>query len=366
MSAERIMKVLANCDQGLSAGQKSQARANIGAQGALTAGDNVSIVNDTISAVDTTYTAGTNVSISDQNVISATDTTYSVFDTTTDGLVPKSGANTDKFLKGDGTWDSPLTSVTATAPLAGTGTSSDPLVLRISHGLSLVQPAGGVTSLQVTYPVPAPASGDNGKYLKTDSLGNFSWDTPSDIPDPTGYTNAFLYTQDGTSVSWRRPTFGNIIDVAKTVTATDIANGYVDIPFYWVDADKMIPVTGCFMFLNLWDASLDRGSTSISISSYVDKIKGSICTATADWYSSDNSHGSDPEGLFFENISGADLARIGGYPRLATPVRKIGAAPNVLTTMRGPSFRVVFATGQYQVQDGDKIALDGSIMATYW
>lgn len=59
-----------------------------------------------------TYTAGSNVSISDENVISATDTTYSNF-TGTDGtsagaagLVP-APATTDagKFLKADGTWD---------------------------------------------------------------------------------------------------------------------------------------------------------------------------------------------------------------------------------------------------------------------
>lgn len=59
-----------------------------------------------------TYTAGSNVNISDQNVISATDTTYSAF-TGTDGtaagaagLVP-APATTDagKFLKADGTWD---------------------------------------------------------------------------------------------------------------------------------------------------------------------------------------------------------------------------------------------------------------------
>lgn len=43
----------------------------------LTAGDNVSISEENvISATDTTYTAGDNVSISEENVISATDTTY--------------------------------------------------------------------------------------------------------------------------------------------------------------------------------------------------------------------------------------------------------------------------------------------------
>ena len=59
-----------------------------------------------------TYTAGSNVSISSGNVISATDTTYSAFVGTdgtaagTAGLVP-APATTDagKFLKADGTWD---------------------------------------------------------------------------------------------------------------------------------------------------------------------------------------------------------------------------------------------------------------------
>lgn len=59
-----------------------------------------------------TYTAGSNVSISDQNVISATDTTYSNFVGTdgttagTAGLVPAPAtADAGKFLKADGTWD---------------------------------------------------------------------------------------------------------------------------------------------------------------------------------------------------------------------------------------------------------------------
>lgn len=101
-------------------------------QDALTAGDNITIEDNTISATDTTYTAGTNisissgnvisatdttytaganVSISDENVISATDTTYSNFTGTdgntggTSGLVPAPATtDADKFLKSDGTW----------------------------------------------------------------------------------------------------------------------------------------------------------------------------------------------------------------------------------------------------------------------
>ena len=82
-------------------------------QDKLIAGTNIQIASDgkTISATDTTYTAGTNVSIDANNVISATDTTYSNF-TGTDGttagaagLVP-APATTDagKFLNADGTW----------------------------------------------------------------------------------------------------------------------------------------------------------------------------------------------------------------------------------------------------------------------
>ena len=62
----------------------------------------------------TTYTAGTNIQISPQNVISATDTTYDVFeapetaqDTGVDGLVPAptyADVQANKVLQADGTW----------------------------------------------------------------------------------------------------------------------------------------------------------------------------------------------------------------------------------------------------------------------
>lgn len=69
-------------------------------------------VDTLLTGKQNTLTAGTNVQISAQNVISATDTTYSAFVGTdgqtagTAGLVP-APATTDagKFLKADGTWD---------------------------------------------------------------------------------------------------------------------------------------------------------------------------------------------------------------------------------------------------------------------
>ena len=60
---------------------------------------------------DTTYSAGTNIQISAGNVISATDTTYSDFTGATSGTAGTSGlvpgplaGDQDKYLKGDGTW----------------------------------------------------------------------------------------------------------------------------------------------------------------------------------------------------------------------------------------------------------------------
>lgn len=82
-------------------------------QDKLIAGSNIQIASDgkTISATDTTYTAGTNVQISAGNVISATDTTYSAFTGATSsaagtsGLVPAPVAGDNmKYLSGDGTW----------------------------------------------------------------------------------------------------------------------------------------------------------------------------------------------------------------------------------------------------------------------
>lgn len=48
--SEKIMKVLANVQQGLTDEQKAQARSNIGAQATLTAGTNITISNNVISA----------------------------------------------------------------------------------------------------------------------------------------------------------------------------------------------------------------------------------------------------------------------------------------------------------------------------
>lgn len=67
--SEKVLKVLANCAQGLTEEQKAQARANIGAAGAYTAGNGIAIDGDTISnnapnvKSDWTAAAGTSAEI---------------------------------------------------------------------------------------------------------------------------------------------------------------------------------------------------------------------------------------------------------------------------------------------------------------
>ena len=111
-----------------------------------TAGDGITISDDTIS-VDTTtiqpkLTAGTNITIED-NSISATDTTYSNF-TGTDGtaagaagLVP-APATTDagKFLKADGTWDT-----------AGGGS----ITVETTPGISATNPMSQLATTKLVY-----------------------------------------------------------------------------------------------------------------------------------------------------------------------------------------------------------------------
>lgn len=58
-----------------------------GKQDKLTAGTNVTINGNSISATDTKYTAGTNVTINASNVISATDTTYGLATASNNGLM---------------------------------------------------------------------------------------------------------------------------------------------------------------------------------------------------------------------------------------------------------------------------------------
>lgn len=163
-----------------------------------TAGSGIDITNDVIS-VDTTVvqeklTAGTNIQING-NTISATDTTYADFVGTdgqtagTHGLVPAPAvADAGEFLKADGTWATPP----GTTYAAGTGIditnntiAVDTAVIqeKLTAGSNISINNGTISATDTTYSnfggatssvagsaglVPAPTTSDPDKYLKGD------------------------------------------------------------------------------------------------------------------------------------------------------------------------------------------------------
>lgn len=140
-------------------------------QDKLTAGSNITIdANNEISATDTTYSAGSGLTLSDTefsvdtttiqpkltagsnisisgDTISATDTTYSDFtgtdgvDAGTAGLVP-APATTDagKYLKADGTWDTVNAGPTV---VQTTGTSTTDVMSQVATS-QLIYPSGQI------------------------------------------------------------------------------------------------------------------------------------------------------------------------------------------------------------------------------
>lgn len=190
------------------------------------------------------------------------------------------------------------------------------------------------TDISVTRPVPAPDYDDVGKFL-TVGYNRLSWSRPRQ-------------TQWGSSIGGHK------------ITATDIANGYCDIPIYFWQMSDHVTLSGLTWFLLIEDAGYVRGSTSSHLVGYADTVKVSWCDDEHTWESYDNAHGSDPQGQLFEDIDVAtELTRIPGYPTLVHPIRRIGGDPASGTAVRGPSFRVTLQANAAQVDD--TVSLRGKI-----
>ena len=84
--------------------------------------DGASVVSGGVAVIDLSgkqdaLSAGDNVQISNQGVISATDTTYSDFAGSAHGLVPPVSTQAGKFLKDDGTWGTPASGASSISNL---------------------------------------------------------------------------------------------------------------------------------------------------------------------------------------------------------------------------------------------------------
>lgn len=184
-----------------------------GKQDALTAGDNINIAQDgTISATDTTYTAGTNVDITN-GVISATDTTYTAGTniTITNGEI--SATDTDTL--------SGLTDTAISSPSDG-----DALVYDSTSGKwvnsGVASDIGDLNDVDITTP-------SNGQVLSYDSTSQ-EWvnTTPSagssvsvTQVQSTG-TKIATVTVDGTGTDLYAPTPTEVVANPSGTGSTDL------------------------------------------------------------------------------------------------------------------------------------------------
>ena len=143
------------------------------------------VINHELTLVHGDNTTGTPISIPD--------TTYSVFTTNDDGLVPaaSSPGDTDKFLKGDRTW----ADISASVPVYN-GTDRTPGLVPSSTagtGLKYLSDSGtwvGVASQDTNGLVPGPTSADGNKFLQYDIINDTAvWTDAPDTLNTTGSTN---------------------------------------------------------------------------------------------------------------------------------------------------------------------------------
>lgn len=237
-------------------------------QNTLSAGSNISISGNTISATDTTYsaftgattqqagsaglvpapattdidkylnadgtwatppgktyTAGSNVSISDQNVISATDTTYSAFTGATSGAAGTSGlvpapasGETSKYLKSDGSWD------TVTVP-----TVNDSTVTVTNNGTSkgsFTTNQASASSIALDYPVITMTTTDpgEGSALAANNFIAVYGGDPIILDYSTIEINTGTKWVDGSTIYKKTINIGNLPNNTTKTVAHNITN----------------------------------------------------------------------------------------------------------------------------------------------
>jgi hypothetical protein len=106
--------------------------------------------------------------------------TGSVFTTSTDGLVPASGTNTTKFLKGDGTWDNQAAGVIVGDPYWSNVTLLCPFETDLKNAITNTLPAVGATP-------PTCPNGDNQKPLGATNSAKWTSSVDSSVRFPANF-----------------------------------------------------------------------------------------------------------------------------------------------------------------------------------
>ena len=168
-------------------------------QNSLIAGANIQINGDSISATDTTYTAGTNVQI-DGTTISATDTTYSDFTGATE-----SAAGTNGLVPAPASGETAKflkSDGTWGAPegktyTAGANIQINDTVISATDTTYSTMTGAGASTAGTGGLVPAPVAGDNTKFLS----GDGTWKTVSQYALPIASSSTLGGIKVGNNLS---------------------------------------------------------------------------------------------------------------------------------------------------------------------
>lgn len=195
-------------------------------QNTLTAGSNITIAADnTISATDTTYSAGSGLDL--------TDTTFSV-DTTT--IQPKLTAGNNIAIDGNNEISATDTTYSAGSGIDLTGTTfsvnTTTIQPKLTAGANItIDGNNEISATDTTYSnfvgtdgvsagvaglVPAPATTDAGKFLKADGTWDTAGGSSVNVVQTTGQSTADVMSQKATTDMVFSPTQSNSIAIGPS------------------------------------------------------------------------------------------------------------------------------------------------------
>lgn len=215
-------------------------------------------VLSSVTTQDTTYTGGTNVTISSSNVISAIDTTYSLASATTDGLMSsndktkldgiqigaevnvqsdwnQTNSDSDDYIKNKPNIPSALSDLPGTLPIEKGGTGGT----TVSEAPSALKIYTNITQLGLEYPC---TTGDIVYAMPSGSIGFFNVEaSASTVTDvATGFSFLEIYKSTGSRV--RVLLNGAPVDGSSTSTTFNI--GHYNSSTHTIDAWKRIQTSG--------------------------------------------------------------------------------------------------------------------------
>ena len=171
---------------------------------------------------------GTSGDTPDDSLVTIADTTGAISIGSHQAITDPTASPTGKFLRDDGTWQTPSGSGDVTGP----GSSTDNAVPRfdgtggktIQDSLVTVADTTGAININGHQAITDPTASPTGKYLKD----NGTWDSPSgsgDVTGPASSTDNAIARFDGTGGKTLQNTSTATIDDSGNLTCTKVVTG---------------------------------------------------------------------------------------------------------------------------------------------